>query len=201
METNGGGGKPLSVSYLRDFDEDFILQPCVEQSAYISQFNPTSVNTIRMAIYRSFEDNKGHLTGAIMRIGHKGSYLDNAHAGGCYIGIKKDGSLCHEVMDQYGVSQKVFNGIDFSQDFSIPNYQEVVKFGESIADYIPHCRLLALDIVLDKENKPHLIEINIDSFSMWLFQFTVATAFGKYTDEIIDYCLKNKDKIEYPIYL
>ena len=35
-----------------------------------------------------------------MRIGGKGSVVDNAHAGGCYVGINQDGTFCHEVLDK-----------------------------------------------------------------------------------------------------
>ena len=45
-------------------------------------------------------------------------------------------------------------------------------------------------------NNPHLIEFYIEAYSSWLFQYTIGTAFGKFTDEIIDYCKDNKSDIE-----
>lgn len=34
---------------------------------------------------------------------------------------------------------------------------------------------------------------------MWAFQFSVGAAFGKYTDEILDYCRERQDSLEYVI--
>lgn len=192
----------LELAYLENnYNSNIIIQEAVQQSDYISWFNPTSVNTLRLAIYRSVSDNKCHVTGAIMRIGGKGSVVDNAHAGGCYIGIHSDGTFCHEVYDQYGQRSTVFNNIDFTEDYHYPNWQEVVEFAKSVGYSVLHHRLLALDIVLDKDNKPHLIEFNIEGFSAWLFQYTTGSAFGNYTDEILEYCKSRQKKIEEVVHL
>ena len=126
-----------------------------------------------------------------MRIGGKGSVVDNAHAGGCYVGIHLDGTLCHEVLDQYGRRSENFNGVDFTQNFIYPRWNEVTEFARSVGKYVPHHRLLALDIVLDKNNNPRLIEINCLYYSSWLFQYTIGPSFGKFTDEILEYCRRN----------
>lgn len=192
----------LELAYLENnYNSNIIIQEAVQQSDYISQFNPTSVNTLRISLYRSVSDNKCHITGAIMRIGEKGSVVDNAHAGGCYIGIHSDGTLCHEVYDQYGQKRSFFNDIDFTKDYHYPNWQEVTDFAKSVGHYVLHHRLLALDIVLDKNNKPHLIEFNIEGFSPWIFQYTTGSAFGNYTDEILEYCKSRQKEIEEVIHL
>lgn len=180
----------------KNYPNDFIIQEAIDQCDYISQFNPSSVNTLRLSIYRSVIDNQYHLTGAIMRIGGKGSVVDNAHSGGCYVGIMSDGSFCHEVLDQFGQKRTVFNGIDFSKDYTYPHWEEVVAFGKKVCEYVPHHRLIALDIVLDKQNVPHLIEFNVLYYSAWLFQYTTGSAFGKYTDEIVNYCIEHKKDLE-----
>ena len=59
---------------------------------------------------------------------------------------------------------------------------------------IPHHHIIALDIMLNEDNNPILIEYNIDAFGLWVFQFTGNTAFGEFSKEIIDYCLKNRNK-------
>lgn len=188
----------INISYIeKHFGKDFIIQEVMEQSEYISQFNATSINTLRISLYRSVKDNQCHVTGAIMRIGGKGSIVDNAHAGGCYVGINPDGSFCHEVLDQYGQKRKVFNGVNFENDFKYPNWNQVLEFARSVGRYIPHHRLLALDIVLQKDNTPRLIEFNLLYYSSWLFQYTTGSAFGKYTDEILDYCREMQNNNDY----
>ena len=136
-----------------------------------------------------------------MRIGGKGSVVDNAHAGGYYVGIHPDGTFCHEVCNQYGEKLTTFNDVDFTKDYHYPNWEEVTDFAKSIGHRILHHRLLALDIVIDKNDKPHLIEFNIEGFSSWLFQYTLAGAFGSYTDEIITYCKEHQNEIEEVVHL
>lgn len=197
---NPQNGKLLNVQYIKNkCGNNWIIQEAVEQYEYINQFNDSSVNTLRLSLYRSVKDEECHITGAIMRIGGKGSVVDNAHAGGCYVGIREDGTFCHEVYDQYGVKRTIFNDIDFSNDYMYPNWNEVIAFAQSIAQYVPHHRLLALDIVLTKEGKPQLIEFNILYYSSWLFQYTTGAAFGIFTDEILEYCKNNQHNVCYNI--
>ncbi len=192
----------LNIAYIeKNYGSNIIVQEAIQQSDYLNQFNPSSINTLRLGVYRSISDNKCNVVGAIMRIGGKGSVVDNAHAGGRFIGIHPDGTFCHEVFDQFGQKQLSFNDIDFTKDYHYPNWQEVIDFAKSVGSRILHHRLLALDIVLDKNNKPHLIEFNIESFSAWLFQYTLNGAFGNFTDEILDYCKNRKNEIKEIIYL
>ncbi len=192
----------LDLAYIeKKYGSNIIVQEAAQQSDYISQFNPSSINTLRLAIYRSVLDDKCHIIGAIMRIGGKGSIVDNAHAGGCYVGIHPDGSFCHEVCNQYGQKRTFFNDIDFTKEYHYPNWEEVIEFAKSVGDHVLHHRLLALDIVLDKDNKPHLIEFNVEGYSSWLFQYTVGNALGSFTDEILEYCKNKQKEIEELIYL
>ena len=84
-----------------------------------------------------------------------------------------------------------FNGVNFENEFIIPNYDRIVQFGKYICTQIVHHRLIALDIMVDKEGTPRLIEFNLQHFSGYLIQTTTSSLFGAYTDEVIDYCKKN----------
>lgn len=187
----------LNIDLLTDqLGLNYIMQAGIEQHEYISRFNYTSVNTLRLAVYRSVKDNTCHILGAILRIGKAGSMVDNAHSGGFFVGINGDGTLCHKLCNQWGETITHFNGIDFSQNFIYPNWTQVVEFAKNVGQHIIHHRLLALDIALDKSGTPILIEYNImpGTFSTWLFQYTVGPAYGKYSDEILDYCLSINNK-------
>ncbi len=187
-------GKLMTLSGLnKTYGGDFIIQERLSQSEELSYFNPTSVNTIRMTLYRSVRNDECAVPSAIMRIGGKDSLIDNAHAGGAFVGIHDDGRLCGKVLDQYGRERTVFNGVDFSGEHRIKDWDSIVTFAKKVGGCIPHMRLLALDIMIDSSGKPRLIEFNCTGYSMWLFQYTLCGAFGKYTDEIIEYCRENKD--------
>jgi hypothetical protein len=184
----------LTQAYLFDYGDDFILQEALEQSQYLSQFNQTSINTLRLAVYRSVKDESVHVLASVMRIGKKGKIVDNGHAGGRFVGVDlKSGHLNDYVCDQYGNKFSKWNDVDFSVNgFTIPNWDRVLEFACYIGQNIHHCRLLALDIALDSQNRPCLIEYNISGFSFWLFYFSGQHPFGNFTDEILEYCLNKR---------
>ena len=194
--------EPLTYAWLEQhLKHDFIMQEAVVQSDFMNQFCDTSVNTLRMAVYRSVKDDECHVTASIMRIGGKGSYVDNSHAGGRFVGISKDGVLGHEVYDQHGVRQTCFNGVDFAgQTFRVPGWDNIVRFALEVGRNVHHHRLLALDVAIQEDGTPVLLEYNIDGFSMWLFQFTGVPALGEYTDEIMEYCKGRLDEATLALY-
>ena len=187
-------GDVFSEQYLfKTFKYNYVVQKVMVQSSFMSQFCKTSVNTIRIAVYRSVKTNKPHVINAIIRIGKDGSLVDNAHAGGMFIGVDKDGVLGKYCCNQYGEMVSIFNGVDFgAATFQIPHYERVKDFAEKVASALPHQRLLALDVMLDENNNPVLLEYNIRAFSVWLFQFTNGAGFGEFTDEIIEYCKEHR---------
>lgn len=177
---------------------NFVVQKCLEQSAFTAQFNETSVNTFRIFTYKSVQDNLPHVTRVVFRMGKKNSYIDNSHGGGRFIGVNTDGSFANSfVLDADGNQYRTFNGIDFSSKvFVVPDFDRVIAFSKSVSEKIFHNRTLDLDVMIDKDGNPKLIEFNVDMCSPWLYQFSTGSVFGKYTDEVIDYIeskLKNED--------
>lgn len=189
-------GEKLTFSFLAEkYESDFIIQECLSQHSFMDSLNPSSVNTIRVACYRSVLTDEIIILNAIVRIGKHGKCVDNAHAGGVFCGVTKSGVLGNYVCDYLGNISKIFNGINFStMDLRIPYYERILEFSRKIASKVVDQRLLALDIMLDDEGYPKMIEINVGGFSAWLFQFTNGSAFGAYTDEIIEYCLDNMNE-------
>lgn len=187
----------LTLNYLINYSQDFIIQDCIIQHNYFKQFNDSSVNSMRICVYRSVKDDQTHTTAAVLRIGGKGSIVDNASSGGYFAGIDiKTGKLSKFVCNHDGVKKEFFNGIDFKKDYEIPEWSKIIDFAKTSCKYIPHHRIIALDIVVDKDNIPHLIEFNIKTFTAWLYQFTISPAWGEYTDEIIQYCLEHLNNRE-----
>lgn len=184
----------LTIDFLMSYQNDFCLQEAVRQHPFMSNLCSTSVNTIRLCLYRSVTDNESVVTAAIIRIGKEGSFVDNAHAGGMFIGVNvATGEMGKFVIEQYGYKKDIWNGIDFSKNsFVVPNWEQVIAFARYIGTKVYHHRLLALDIAMDMNGKPVLLEYNIGTFSYWLYMYTNQVVFGKYTDEIIDYCRRMK---------
>ncbi len=183
-------GEILSDDYLLNYSKNFVLQEAIQQHQDLAVFNKSSLNSIRIATYRSIKDETPHVLSAILRIGKTGSTVDNAHAGGRYIGINVvNGKLGDYVCDQYGNKSNKWNEVDFFiSSFFIPEWKKVVAFAEDVTRKVHHHRLLALDITVSKDGQPILIEYNLVGFSYWLFEFTNQKPLGDYTDEIICYC-------------
>ena len=184
----------LSIENLKNLypSGNFILQEVAVQSEWMNHLCPTSVNTLRIHMYRSVIDNKPHLVNAVVRIGKDGSLVDNAHAGGVWCGIRKDGTLLDFVIDQYANTQTQFNGIDFSKEkLQVPNWGKIEAFCEKVLLSLTHMRNLALDVMIDKDGNPKIIEYNTDKFSTFFYQLTTSSVFDEYTDEVFEYCRKN----------
>ena len=190
-------GDILSLCFLNDkYESDYLIQNFFRQSEIMSFFNISSVNTIRIATYR---DRQGiiHALNAILRIGAKGTNVDNAHAGGVFCGISKNGKLGNYVCDWLGNKKSIFNEIDFFKgNYWIPNFEKIREFAVNVSSYIIHHDLVALDIVLDENDVPKLLEINVGGFSGWLFQFTSGSVFGEYTDAVMACCMEKSRKME-----
>jgi len=187
----------LNKEFLYNYNSDFVLQEAVSQHAFMSKLCPTSVNTIRLALYRSVKSNETIVTAGIIRIGRDGAFVDNAHAGGMFVGVSvESGTLGKYVVDQYGNKTNKWNNIDYSSELLVvPFWKKVIEFAKYVGTRVHHHRLLALDIALDEQGRPILIEYNLDGFSYWLFMYTNQEVFGKYTDEVIEYC---RSKVEPP---
>ena len=183
----------LSRDFLLSYRKDFCLQETVTQHSFMNKLCPTSVNTMRLCLYRSVSNEECVVTAGIIRIGKDGSFVDNVHAGGMRIGLDvATGELGKFVVDQYGNKQDSWNGIDFSKSvFTVPNWKDVISFAKHVGSRIHHHRLIALDIALNETGTPVLIEYNLSGFSYSPYMITNQEVFGKYTDEVIDYCRRN----------
>lgn len=184
----------LDGKKLLGYGNDFVVQEVLVQHPALSHFNTSSINTLRICVYRSVVDDKCRATAAVMRVGAYGAFVDNAHAGGRYVGIDiKTGKLHHTTLDQYGQKQNVWNGIDYSKgDYAIPHWNEILAFAEHMGERNIHCRLQAFDICLDASGNPRVVEINVGGFGWWLFLYTGQDVFVGETEKVIDYCLERR---------
>ncbi len=193
----------LTVEYLNEiYGKNYLIQECITQSKYMSQFNTSSVNTLRIAAYRNITNGKIEILGAFLRIGGTGSFVDNASSGGACVNIDTEGKLGNYIIDLYGNKKSSYNGIDFSKnEFIIPNWDKVKDFVAEIAYRLPHMSLFANDIYLDIEDNPKVIEVNTQKFSYTIYQYFGNPVFDKYTDDIIEFCKNNTSKISPKIIL
>ena len=178
--------------YLLNYGDDWVLQEAVVQHPLLQRMCSTSVNTLRLAVYRSVVDGQSHVTAAVLRIGREGSIVDNASAGGRYVGIDVEtGHLQHRTFSVEGCPVENWNGIDFSQeDITVPSWEQVKQLALQVSGCVPHQHLLAIDIAVRADGSPVIIEYNIGGFSSYFYHFTGQTVFGFYLGEVMRYCSK-----------
>lgn len=187
---NRKSGKKLDTVLIAQFNHDFIIQEAVEQHPFMARFNPTSVNTIRVATYRSVADNKVHVLSSVLRMGATGSVVDNATGGGMIAGVDETGRVGNYCFDVNGKRSDSHNSINFKeQSLVVPHFEEIKSLAKKVAGMLDYCRLVQHDIALDSEGHPLLIEYNVTAFSCWLAQFAGQPAFGDFAKEIRDYTL------------
>ena len=190
------GDTILTKDFLLNYGSDFTIQKLVRQHDRLAMLNPTSVNTLRIATYRSPIDEKVHVIASIIRIGKSGSFVDNACSGGKYAGVDLEtGKVANELRDANGGRYSAQNGIDFSNlDFTVPGWDIIKDKCIEIAGNIVHHRLVAFDMTITNDMQPMLIEYNVNAFSYWLFMYTGQKPLGDFTDEIIEHCKKKLSK-------
>lgn len=170
--------------------KNFVVQEKIKQHAFFSRFNSNGLNTIRVCLYRSVKDNHIHILNCALRMGVGGS-LDNLTAGGIVSFIKNDGFLHGYALDKYG--KKFYRHPDTQLTFEaqIPKFSVLRKLAISIMHKVFYSRITSLDLCLDEEGNWRVIEINIFSQTTRFSQYAGHPFFGKFTDEVVEYCKQN----------
>ena len=158
---------------------DFVIQKCLDCSQDIKRLNSNTVNTFRVITYR-WKKKVYHMP-IIMRIGRENAEVDNAHAGGMFIGVSDTGVLkktafteFHSTFDIHPDSKEVFLG------YQISNFDKVINTAHTMALQLPEVGVINWDFTIDSDEQPVLIEANIGGGSIWLTQ--MANGIGCFED-------------------
>ena len=137
---------------------NFIFQKLIKQHPILAQFNPSSVNTIRIVTYRDFNQVRKVLY-ACLRFGGKGSVMDNVCSGGGFTGIDiHTGKLLDRKrhtyfqMDSPVLSDQLPN--------EIPLWEKLVKSALALHGRLPQLNIVGWDFTLTPEGKVVMIEFN-----------------------------------------
>jgi hypothetical protein len=181
------------------YERDYVVQRWIRQHEYFARLCPTSVNTVRLMTYRSVVDDSVHVLHRIMKIGRQGNVVDNQSAGSLVVGVAPDGTVTDWAWDEYGVRYAEFNGISIREIPRNPFVPAVDRAATAIADQVYYSRLLGMDFAVDDTGTPVFIEMNHNHNGMMWFQYTNGPLFREYTNEVLDYCLR-QDRRHYVYY-
>lgn len=190
----------LSVELLdRLFGDNWILQHKMRQHSFMARFNPTSVNTIRVHVYRSPVTGNTDVAALCLRVGGKGKWFDNIHGGGFCVGVNlATGKVGHLCADGKGNPTQNTCDIDLEhEEIYIPDFKRLKEFAIRMGEKVLHHHSLAEDIMIDEHGNFKLIEINFGPFDANMYMATGSTPFGIYTDEVLNYCASRKKNISF----
>lgn len=174
-----------NVSEILDlYQKDFIVQEAVSQHELLSNLFPNAVNTFRVMTY--IHDGKVEVCPMALRIGQGESRVDNAHAGGMFVGIE-DGKLrkqafteFRKIYEKHPDTQTVFYG------YEIPWYEKMIDVAKKMHMRIPRMGILAFDFTINEKNEIVVLEVNTYGPSIWIPQeANGAPLFGKHTADML----------------
>jgi putative polysaccharide biosynthesis protein len=190
-------GHELSLELLQKvYQISFVIQKPLGQHTFLSSFNATSINTIRVLTYRSPVTQQINILQSVFRVGAKNQFLDNSRAGGYSIGVNSTGKLNSFALRKDGSKYDKVNDISLTgNDFIIPYFDKIVSTSKMIAGKNIHHLMLALDMSIDESGNIRCIEINNRSNEINFHQLNNGPLFGEFTDEVIDYCEKHTENL------
>ena len=167
VETYGGHGvmKVSGQSSRKDYEAlfgkyryDFTFQKLVEQHPVMAQFNPTSVNTVRVVTYRDFRGKRKVLY-SCMRFGGEGSVMDNVCSGGGYTGVNVEKG---QLIDRKRYSYFVMDvpTLPNSVPNEIPCWEKIKAAALALHGRLPQLGIVGWDFTLTPDEIPVLIEFN-----------------------------------------
>lgn len=165
---------------------DFIVQRAVVQHPDLARLNASSLNTLR--VETMLWHGKPYLLSAILRIGHPGSLVDNIAQGGYQAIVLPDGHLDKLAFTErdhgreFSFVEQTVEGVRFADNPPIPSWERVRDTALSLAQTLPHLRLIGWDFAVDEQGDPVLIEFNT-RFNPT--QENCGPTFGDMTDEVL----------------
>ncbi len=189
----GGGGQGVSVfssaeaiAHLPELlHRNCIVQEFLIEADDLSRFNVGTLNTIRVLSLNL--NGVCSVLSAFLRIGAKGMVVDNLSSGGILVGINSEGMLASFAVDKYLKKYDTApSGLAFDGLF-LPSYAIVRDFVLSQHAKFPLARLIGWDIVVDKEGRAVVVEVNLDSAEIQFHQMFNGPLFGSRTCEVIEY--------------
>ena len=164
---------------------DLVIQQGIKQSQTLSRINKDSVNTIRVISLLN-KDGNVKIYSSILRMGIKGSRVDNASSGGISVGINENGQLKDIAYRNDGVKydEHPSSHVKFG-DITIPNYRLVKELVIRLHPRFPHFRLISWDIAIDINDEPLLIEANLCDGELDFHQLNNGPIFGDDTEIVL----------------
>lgn len=204
--TGGGKGvKKILLEKVKDeatfFEEilqgnDIEFEEVIQQNEFLAQFNPDSVNTFRFLTLNI--NQKCTLLSAFLRMGSKGSFVDNLSRGeGVLVGINQNGYINSFGIDKHYEKKDVSpTGLEF-KGIKVPDFDELTQQIIEFHKKIPFANLIGWDVTIDKEGNLIVIEVNLDNAIIEAHQIFNGPVFGDRLSEVKEYIENRKTTLSH----
>lgn len=176
-----------------EYKQDFVVQEIIRQHKDTAQFNPDSLNTIRMTTLNL--NGKFTILASGLRCGQKGAVVDNLAGGGIYVPIDTVGCLYEYGFDHFG-NKHAKSSYDISfRGMKIETYSRLVEFVTMHHVVFPTCHFIGWDLAINEKGEPLMVEINLNCPIIFVQQVATGPIFGDRTDEVIEYVKTHPGKL------
>ena len=145
---------------LREEYGSFIAEELITAHESIKKLNPDSVNTVRVITY--FDGEKTIIHDAFMKVGQKGSFVDNGGAGGILISVDPEtGVLKSDGCDERGVIYETHpdTGTKFN-GYSLPDWDQARALAMELSTKVPGICYIGWDFTYTDKNQWIVVEGN-----------------------------------------
>ena len=184
----------LSTEWIKQQGDSYIVQEKIKQDEFSSQFNFSSINTVRMMTLRCPWNGEIVVCRSMMRMGTSGEIVDNMMKGGLCVCMGDKGQLGKFAYDYDGkryekhpVSNLTFEGLVH------PGYNAMVMLAKEIASKVPYYNLLSFDFVPREDGTIYVVEINATSQGITQLQYDFGPLFGEETERLVAWCAQHQN--------
>ena len=196
--SSGGSGVALRNDLTPEWiemngGESYIVQKKIDQCDFTSQFNPASINTVRMMTMRCPWNGEIVVCRSMMRLGVTDAVIDNMMKGGICVCVGDKGQLGKYAYDYDGkrFEKHPVSGLTF-EGLTHPGYMKMVETAKAIHAKVLDFNLLSFDLVQRKDGSICVVEINATSEGITQLQYDFGGLFGKYTEQVVDWCAAHR---------
>ncbi len=197
--SSGGSGVQLRSDFTPEWirangGESYVVQKKIEQCDFSAQFNPSSINTVRMVTMRCPWNGEIVVCRSMMRLGVSNNVVDNMSKGGLCVCIGDKGQLGRFARDYNGkkYDKHPVSGLTF-EGLSHPGYWKMVAAAKEAHSRILAFNLLSLDLVQRADGSICIVEINATSQGIIQVQYDFGGLFGEHTEKVVDWCAAHRE--------
>ena len=136
-------------SVIREEKGDYVMEELIQQSPEMSVFHPSSINSIRLRVFRF--DDRMEVLPSNFRIGRGDSIIDNTGQGGISAALDENGvvlTACDSTGTYYETHPDTGEKI---VGFQIPRWDEAVDLASKLCQVVPKVRYVGWDMALTEK--------------------------------------------------